>query len=91
MFKKLKGGENVVKIEVSDANGNITVMNLTLYKAGLMEKAGFSWIYLVGGILAGLVVALVAFFSSKAKKPEKKDVENAFFCKNVFHSDCNAA
>lgn len=72
---ELKAGENVVTLEVTDANGNSALMSLTLYKDNILESSGFSWIYLLVGVLVGAFVAVVAYFSSKAKKADKTEAE----------------
>lgn len=73
---ELKAGENVITLEATDANGNSAVMSVTLYKDSILESNGFSWIYLLVGVLVGGVVAVIAIFSAKFKKSEQSEVEH---------------
>lgn len=72
---ELKTGANAITLEVTDANGNSAVMSLTLYKDNILESTGFSWIYLVVGILVGALGAVVVFFLLKWNKKEVPETE----------------
>lgn len=71
----LQQGENVIVIEAIDANGNSSIMSLTIYRGLASEGKSTSFIYLLVSFIVGIFLAGIGFIVSKNKTKKEKGKE----------------
>lgn len=71
----LQQGENVIVIEAIDANGNSSMMSLTIYRGLTSEGKIASFAYLLVSFIVGIVLAGIGFFASKSKTKKENGKE----------------